>query len=157
VAAGEFRPCDADRVGGPSSAVLAFGDGYIGRECLLTADEILALARRAGIVAAASVLDTGSGTRGHACYLAREIGCRVQGVDVSAVGHAQAQVRARGIGLGHLLALRFDDVHAVDLPAASFDVIIGLEAWCHIPRRRGSSSAAPSRFDLEDVSRSMTT
>src|SRR5262245_47732645 len=126
---------DALRSSGLSSAALAFGDAYVGQECLLTADEIGAFARRAGIVAGASVLDIGSGTGGPACYLAREIGCRVLGVDVSAVGHAQAEARARESRLGHLVEFRLGDIHDIELPAARFDVIIGLDAWCHIPRR----------------------
>ncbi len=69
---------DALRTGGLSSAALAFGDRYIGQECLLTADEIETFARRAGIAAGTSVLDIGSGTGGPACYLARELGCRVR-------------------------------------------------------------------------------
>src|SRR5262249_45724812 len=74
-------------------------------------------------------------TGGPACYLAREIGCHVMGVDVSAVGHTQGQARARESGLGHLVEFRLGDIHAVDLPSGSFDVIIGLDAWGHIPRR----------------------
>lgn len=131
--AGRFY--DALRASGLSSAALAFGDASIGQECLLTADEIRAFARRAGIVAGASVLDIGSGTGGPACDLARTLGCRVLGVDVSAVGHAQAEARARESGLGHLARFRLGDIHALELPTAAFDVALGLDAWCHIPRR----------------------
>lgn len=131
--AGRFY--DSLRASGVSSAALAYGDAYIGQECLLTADKILAFARRAGIAAGTSVLDIGSGTGGPACYLARELGCRVLGVDVSAVGHAQAEARARDNGLTHLVGFRLGDIHAIALPAGTFDVVIGLDAWCHIPRR----------------------
>src|SRR5712691_10229348 len=92
-AAGRFY--DRLRASGLSSSALAYGDAYIGQECTLTADEIGDFARRAGIVAGTSVLDIGSGTGGPACYLARNFGCRVLGVDVSMVGHAQAETRAR--------------------------------------------------------------
>jgi cyclopropane fatty-acyl-phospholipid synthase-like methyltransferase len=131
--AGRFY--DALRSSGLSAAALAHGAASIGQECLLTEDEIATLARRAGITAGESVLDIGSGTGGPACYLAREFECRVLGVDVSAVGHAQAQARARDSGLDHLAQFCLGDIHTVALPLAGFDVVIGLDSWCHIPRR----------------------
>ena len=126
---------DALRSSGLSAAALAHGEAYIGQECLLTPDEIADLARRAGVMAGTSVLDIGSGTGGPACYLAQQFGCRVLGVDVSAVGHAQAVARARDAGLSRLVQFRLGDMHALDLPPASFDVIMSLDVWCHIPRR----------------------
>jgi hypothetical protein len=30
---------------------------------------------------------------------------------------------------------RCDDVHTVTLPPAAFEVLIGLDSWCHMPRR----------------------
>jgi cyclopropane fatty-acyl-phospholipid synthase-like methyltransferase len=126
---------DALRSSGLSAAALAHGDGSIGQECLLTVDEIATLARRVGITAGTPVLDIGSGTGAPACYLARELGCRVLGVDVSAVGHAQAEARARDDGLDHLAHFRLGDIHTIELPPEAFDVIIGLDSWCHIPRR----------------------
>jgi cyclopropane fatty-acyl-phospholipid synthase-like methyltransferase len=67
--------------------------------------------------------------------LAREIGCRVVGVDVSAIGHAQAETRALEGRLGNLVEFRLGDIRTVDLTARSVDAIIGLDAWCHIPQR----------------------
>ncbi len=132
-AAGRFY--DRLRASGLSSSALAYGDAYIGQECTLTADEIGAFARRAGIVAGTSVLDIGSGTGGPACYLARNLGCRVLGVDVSVVGHAQAETRAHESGLSHLVKFRHGDIHALEFPAATFDFTISLDSWCHIPHR----------------------
>src|SRR5262249_44033196 len=80
---------DTLRSGDLSAAALAHGDANIGQECLLTPEEILDFARRVGITAGTSVLDIGSGTGGPACYLAQQLGCRILGVDISAVGHAQ--------------------------------------------------------------------
>jgi cyclopropane fatty-acyl-phospholipid synthase-like methyltransferase len=120
---------------GPSVAALVHGEGYIGQECLLMADEIEAFAQRAGMTAGASVLDIGSGKGGPACYLAQQFGCRVLGVDVSVVGHVQAEARARDLGLRDLVQFRLGDIHAMELPPAAFDVVIGLDAWCHIPQR----------------------
>lgn len=120
---------------GFSPGGLAHGEAYIGQECLLSADEIVALARLAEINDTTLVLDIGSGTGGPACYLAEQLGCRVLGVDVSAVGHAHAVTRARAQGLSHLVEFRQGDIHALALPAASVDVILSLDAWWHMPQR----------------------
>src|SRR5919108_6001111 len=92
---------DALRSSGLSAAALAHGEASIGQECLLAPDEIADLARRAGVTAGTSVLDMGSGTGGPACYLAQQCGCHIVGVDISAVGHAQAVARARDAGVSH--------------------------------------------------------
>lgn len=126
---------DTLRSGALSTAALAHGDAYVGQECLLTPEEILAFARRAGITAGTSVLDIGSGTGGPACYLARQLGCRILGVDISEVGHTQALARARAAGLNHLVQFQCGDITTLTLPEAAFDMILGLDAWCHIPQR----------------------
>jgi SAM-dependent methyltransferase len=106
---------DTVRSGALSAAALAHGDADIGQECVLTPDEILALARRAGITAGTSVLDIGSGTGGPACYLAQQLGCRILGVDISEVGHAQALARARDAALSHLVQFQHGDIATLPL------------------------------------------
>jgi len=123
------------RSGALSAAALAHGDANIGQECVLTPEEILTFARRAGITAGTSVLDIGSGTGGPACYLAQQLGCRILGVDISEVGHTQALARVRAAALGHLVQFQCGDIATLTLPEAAFDVILGLDAWCHIPQR----------------------
>jgi len=132
---GVGRFYDRFRGPGPSSAALGHGAGHIGQECLLTATEIVAFARRAAISADTAVLDIGIGTGGPACYLAGRLGGSVVGVDLSAVGHAQAEARAQEAGVGHLVQFHLGDIQAMTFPPVSFDVVIGLDAWCHIPRR----------------------
>jgi SAM-dependent methyltransferase len=126
---------DALRSSGLSAAALAHGEAYIGQECLLTPGEIADLARRAGITAETSVLDIGSGTGAPACYLAQQFGCHILGVDISTVGHTQAVARVRDDGVSHLVQFRLGDIHTITLSPASFDVILSLDVWCHIPRR----------------------
>jgi sarcosine/dimethylglycine N-methyltransferase len=123
------------RRGSLSTAALVHGAADVGQECLLTPEEMLDFARRAGITAGTSILDIGSGTGGPACYLAQQLGCRILGVDISAVGHAQALARAREAALSHLVQFRCGDIAMLPLPEATFDVILGLDAWCHIPQR----------------------
>jgi SAM-dependent methyltransferase len=54
---------------------------------------------------------------------------------MSAVGHAQALTRAREAGLSDLVQFQHGDIATLTLPEAAFDVILGLDAWCHIPQR----------------------
>ena len=126
---------DQLRGSGPSLTALAHGARNIGQECALTDAEIAAFARRAGLGASMMMLDVGSGQGGPACFLAREFGCRVLGVDLSSVGHAAAEARARQAGLGDQVEFRHADIHTVDLPAGGFDVVLSLDVFCHIPHR----------------------
>jgi SAM-dependent methyltransferase len=126
---------DTVRSGTLSAAALAHGAADIGQECVLTPEAILAFARRVGITAGTAVLDIGSGTGGPACYLAQQLGCRILGVDMSAVGHAQALARAREAGLSDRVQFQHGDMATLTLPEAAFDVILGLDAWCHMPQR----------------------
>src|SRR2546430_10647569 len=105
-----------------SSAALAHGEAYIGQECLLTPEEILHFARQAGITSATAVLDIGSGSGAPACYLAQQLGCRVLGVDVSAVGYEPAVARARGQGLTRRVKFQDAVVPPILLPPCAFDV-----------------------------------
>ena len=62
------------------------------------------LAKLAGISSDAAVLDVGSGIGGPARFLAATYGCRVTGVDLSAVAAAS---RALAPALGHPLPSRY--------------------------------------------------
>jgi cyclopropane fatty-acyl-phospholipid synthase-like methyltransferase len=126
---------DTLRRGTLPSAALAHGEAYIGQECLLTPDEIAAFAQQTGMTAGMSVLDIGSGIGGPACYLAQRFGCQVLGVDVSTIGHEQAVARAHDMGLSQLVQFRCSDIQFLTLPTQAFDVILSLDAWCHIPQR----------------------
>ena len=126
---------DQLRGSSPSLTALAHGERSIGQECALTDVEIADFARRAGLGAGMVILDVGSGQGGPACFLARAFACRVLGVELSSVGHAAAEARARQAGLGDRVKFRHGDIHTVDLPAGEFDIVLSLDVWCHIPRR----------------------
>src|SRR5262249_61336585 len=89
VAAGEFY--NALWSSELSAAALVHGSAYVGQECLLASDEILAFARRAGITADTLVLDIGSGRGGPAWYLAQQLGRPGCGIDASTGGHLPAR------------------------------------------------------------------
>ena len=115
---------DALRSGSRSSAALGYAGDFVGQECTLLPREMLIFARRAGVGPGTSVLDVGSGTGGPAIFFARELGCDVLGVDVSAVGHERAVAQAREAGLEDRVQFRLGDIQDIDLPAESFDVVI---------------------------------
>jgi len=92
-----------------------------------------ALAEKAGIGRDNYVLDVCSGMGGPARYLAYHHGCRVTGLDITASRHEGA-IRLTGmVELDHLVDFRLGN--ALDMPFAhaAFDVVIGQEAFAHIP------------------------
>ena len=91
------------------------------------------LAEKAGITNATNVLDVCSGMGGPARYLAHRLGCRVTGLDITESRHEGAIRLTRLVGLDHLVDFRLGN--ALDMPFAhaTFDVVIGQEAFAHVP------------------------
>jgi SAM-dependent methyltransferase len=82
------------------------------------------------------VLDVGCGSGGPALFLARETGCRVTGVDVNEAGILAGLTLARQANLDAKVHFRRADVRE-PLPFAeeAFDVIVCMDAMCHLPNR----------------------
>ncbi len=93
------------------------------------------LAQKAGIQAHSRVLDVCSGMGGPARYLAHRYGCGVIGLDITESRCQGALELTRLVKLDHLVA--FCRGNALHMPFAdrTFDVIIGQEAWLHIPEK----------------------
>jgi sarcosine/dimethylglycine N-methyltransferase len=91
------------------------------------------LAAKAGIDAASHVLDVCSGMGGPARYLASRIGCRVTGLDLTHSRHASAVRLTELTGLRHLVDFRHGSALAMPFADAGFDVVIGQEAFAHVP------------------------
>jgi ubiquinone/menaquinone biosynthesis C-methylase UbiE len=91
------------------------------------------LAEKAGIDASTRVLDVCSGMGGPARYLAHRLGCRVTGLDITESRHEAAVRLTALVGLEHLVEFRLGN--ALDMPFAdaTFDVVIGQEAFAHVP------------------------
>jgi len=91
------------------------------------------LAAKAGIREEHHVLDVCSGMGGPARYLAHRIGCRVTGLDLTESRYRSAIKLTEMVGLNDLV--NFEHGNALEMPFAddTFDVIIGQEAWCHVP------------------------
>jgi sarcosine/dimethylglycine N-methyltransferase len=91
------------------------------------------LATRAGIGAATHVLDVCSGMGGPARYLAHRLGCRVTGLDITKSRHEAAVRLTAMVKLDHLVDFRLGNALDMPFPGASFDVVIGQEAFAHVP------------------------
>lgn len=91
-----------------------------------------------------TVLDVACGTAGPALILAREFGCRVHGVDVSAVFVERARGRIAHAGLEQLVSVELADAAQVsDWPACDAALCIGAAfVWGHV----GDAAAALARI-----------
>jgi SAM-dependent methyltransferase len=102
--------------------VSAYAPGeFVGQESFMTAGEIRALAKQAGIGHGVTVLDLCCGVAGPGRFVTRELGCGYLGVDASASAVAVARERAGD------LPCRFETAHVPPLPAGPFDVVLVLE------------------------------
>jgi hypothetical protein len=48
-------------------------------------------------------------------------------------------------------SFRLGDIHTVELPPAAFDVVIGLDSWCHIPQCRPPSALRAAAASGQEV------
>lgn len=88
----------------------------------------------------ATVLDVACGTAGPALILAREFGCRIHGVDISAVFVEAARRRVADAGLDELISVEIADAAQVsEWPACDAALCLGAAfVWGHI----GDAAAA---------------
>ena len=93
------------------------------------------LADKAGIGAGMQVLDVCSGMGGPARYLAHHRGCRVTGLDITASRHDGAVRLTRLVGLDDLVDFRLGNALEMPFADAAFDVVIGQEAFVHVPEK----------------------
>jgi sarcosine/dimethylglycine N-methyltransferase len=91
------------------------------------------LREKAGIGPDSRVLDVCSGVGGPARYLAHRYGCPVTGLDITESRHLAAQRLTGLVGLGHLVDFRLGNALAMPFADRSFDVVIGQEAFAHVP------------------------
>lgn len=108
----------------------AYGTGgFVGQEGFMRAEDILALAYRAGVTSDVSVLDACCGVGGPGLLVAREFGCTYLGVDASPASVEIARGRAGG------LSCRFEVAGVPPLPRGPFDVVLLLETMLAFPRK----------------------
>jgi SAM-dependent methyltransferase len=102
---------------------------FVQQESFMTATEIRALARAAGIGAEVSVLDLCCGVAGPGRFITREFGCDYLGVDLSASAIEIARKRAAG------LPCRFEVSRVPPVPRGPFDVVLLLETMLAFPEK----------------------
>jgi SAM-dependent methyltransferase len=108
----------------------------LGQSSWVTGNEYRRFSDLLGLAAADHVLDVGCGSGGPAAFLARERGCRVTGVDVSEAGIQAGSAHARQAGLEDRVQFRRADVaEPLPFPDRAFDVIVCMDAVCHMPDR----------------------
>jgi cyclopropane fatty-acyl-phospholipid synthase-like methyltransferase len=111
-------------------------DVDFGQSSWVTADEFRRFFRTLNLTATDHVLDVGCGSGGPALFLAREIGCRVTGVDVDEAGLRAGETAARQSGLADIVIFRKADVaQPLPFPDNEFDALVSMDALCHFPNR----------------------
>ena len=98
-------------------------------EALLNINKILA--EKAGINKQHKVLDAGCGIGGSSLWLAKNIGCNVTGISLSAKQVQTANNLALAENLQSLAIFEQQDFTATKYEAESFDIIWAIESVCH--------------------------
>lgn len=108
----------------------------------MCADEILALAVRAGVGPEVAVLDLCCGVAGPGRFITEKLGCTYLGVDYSATAVDIARERADG------LPCRFEVSRIPPVPRGPFDVVLLFETMLAFPDKQTL---------LDEIARSLTT
>ena len=98
-------------------------------EALLNINKILAV--KAGIKQHHKVLDAGCGIGGSSLWLAKNIGCNVTGISLSAKQVQTANNLALSENLQSFAIFEQQDFTATHYKAESFDIIWAIESVCH--------------------------
>ena len=85
-------------------------------------EKLCLLGERLRLHSGSRVLDIASGRGGPALLLAREFGCRVEGIEVAPEFHAVAVERAEAAGLTDRVSFRLGDASREQLPTGEYDV-----------------------------------
>ncbi|MFN0313732.1 MAG: class I SAM-dependent methyltransferase, partial [Burkholderiales bacterium] len=99
----------------------------------LEANDILIA--KAGIQAHHLVLDVCSGMGGPARYFALRTGCRVVGLDFTESRLKSAEKLTAMVKLDDVVSFKLGNALEMPFEDDYFDVVIGQEAWCHIPQK----------------------
>jgi SAM-dependent methyltransferase len=94
----------------------------------ISEEKLLLLGERLRLGSDSRVLDIASGRGGPALILAREFGCRIDGIEMAPEFHAAAVERAQARGLSQLVSFRLADASQETLPTGEYDVALCLGA-----------------------------
>ena len=98
-------------------------------EALLNINKVLAA--KAAIKKENNVLDAGCGIGGSSLWLAKNIGCNVTGISLSAKQVATANKLSAEENLQTIAIFEQKDFTATNYPSESFDVVWAIESVCH--------------------------
>ncbi len=98
-------------------------------------DAVDVLADAAGIDESTAVLDVCCGLGGPARWLAHTRHCQVTGLDLTRSRVESARRLTERAGLSKQVQFQQGDACAMPFANAQFDVVIGQEAWVHIPEK----------------------
>jgi len=90
--------------------------------------KLVLLGKRLRLGPESRVLDIASGRGGPALVLAREFGCRIEGIEIAPEFHAAALERIADAGLEHLVTFRLADAAREELPREEYDAALCLGA-----------------------------
>jgi sarcosine/dimethylglycine N-methyltransferase len=127
----KLRANRGDLVGVRPEELLPYDQDHYG--ALAANDE---LARGAAIGKGTRVADFCAGLGGPARYFADRYGADVTGIELTPARVAGAAELTRLVGLQDRVRVLEGNVMSVPLEDASIDVVIGQEAWLHVPDRR---------------------
>ena len=91
-------------------------------------EKIVEVGTRIGLGQGSRVLDIASGRGGPALFLASELGCAIEGIEISPDFHAVAVARIEAAGLSERVSFRVADASQEDLPAEIYDAAFCLGA-----------------------------
>jgi ubiquinone/menaquinone biosynthesis C-methylase UbiE len=112
-----------------------YGEDF-GQSSWVTAAEYRRFFRLLQLSSTDHVLDVGCGSGGPALFLAREVGCRVTGVDINEAGIRTGRALARQASAQDRVEFRHADVRQpLPFPDETFDAIVCLDVLCHLPNR----------------------
>jgi predicted O-methyltransferase YrrM len=94
----------------------------------ISEEKLRLLGERLRLGPGSRVLDVASGRGGPAVLLAREFGCRIEGIEIAPEFHAVAHQRVEAAGLGDRVSVRLADASTVELPEEEYDVALCLGA-----------------------------
>jgi cyclopropane fatty-acyl-phospholipid synthase-like methyltransferase len=113
-----------------------YGEDF-GQSSWVTADEYRRFFRLVDLSPTDHVLDVGCGCGGPAMFLAREIGCRVTGVDFNESGIRAGLALVQQAGMQDRIDLRNADVRErLPFHDQAFDAIVCMDVVCHLFDRR---------------------
>jgi ubiquinone/menaquinone biosynthesis C-methylase UbiE len=89
----------------------------------VTLTDLRRIASSLGAGPGATIVDLGSGRGGPSLWVARQTGANVIGINVSTIGVAQANERARAEGVADRVRFHVSDITTIPLPAESVDAL----------------------------------